>query len=190
MRKLELERYGPAGRELVERGLKEARPKNFNFDAPVSDARAALAALTDQTISPGRRVRMPHDAACCHAALWLLFDFMKESHDLSQNVATPSGSYWHGILHRREPDPSNAKYWFHRVGEHPVFPELLDDAKEIAGALPELKALVSAAVWNAALFTDLCCGNPVGKLAETLLEIQRREWALLFDHNYSKAFAP
>ena len=134
---------------------------------------------------------MPHDAQALQAALWLLFDFMKESHDISQAIATPSGSYWHGILHRREPDAFNAKYWMARVGEHPIFPELLSDAKEIAAHAPDqigdkLNELKS---WDAAWFTDRCCAEAEPSVTEALLEIQRREWALLFDYNFGKAFA-
>ena len=125
-------------------------------------------------------------------ALWLRFDFMSESHDISQAIATPSGSYWHGILHRREPDAFNAKYWMARVGEHPIFSELLCDAKEIAANAPDsgIAAAVSALkTWDAAWFTDQCCSAQDSRATSMLLEIQRREWALLFDHNFSKAFA-
>ena len=43
-------------------------------------------------------------AACCLCGLWLLHDFLDESHSLSQEITTDTGSYWHGIMHRREPD--------------------------------------------------------------------------------------
>ena len=51
-------------------------------------------------------------AACCLAGVWLLHDYLDESHTISQRIDTPSGSFWHGIMHRREGDFSNAKYWF------------------------------------------------------------------------------
>src|SRR5262245_2525262 len=109
MREIEHQSYGPSACELIGQALKEGLPKTLPFGTPVADARAALQSMTDQTISNNRRVRMPHDAEALRAGLWLLFDYMEESHELSQKIATPSGSYWHAILHRREPDPSNAK---------------------------------------------------------------------------------
>ncbi len=52
------------------------------------------------------------------AALWLYADELDRSHTISQGIETPTGSYWHGIMHRREGDFSNSKYWFRRTGNH------------------------------------------------------------------------
>ena len=191
MRHISTDNYGPAAKELIARATEAKRPQTLIFATPDAGAEPALRAMTDQTVSKNRRVRMPHDAQALQAALWLLFDFMKESHDISQAIATPSGSYWHGILHRREPDAFNAKYWMARVGEHPIFPELLSDAKEIAARAPDQigNKLTEQKSWDAAWFTDRCCSETESSVTEALLEIQRREWALLFDYNFSKAFA-
>lgn len=191
MRDIPTDNYGPAAKELIARAAEAKRPQTLVFAAPDAGAEAALRVMSDQTISKNRRVRMPHDAQALQAAFWLLFDFMKESHDISQTIATPSGSYWHGVLHRREPDAFNAKYWMARVGEHPIFPELLNDAHEIAARVPnqispKLNELKS---WDAAWFTDQCCSEMEPPTKEVLLEIQRREWSLLFDYNFGKAFA-
>src|SRR4029079_6033740 len=54
----------------------------------------------------------------CLAGLWLVYDFLDESHRISQDIDTSTGSFWHGVMHRREGDFSNGKYWFRRVGSH------------------------------------------------------------------------
>ncbi|MCW8133429.1 MAG: hypothetical protein KIS92_24005 [Planctomycetota bacterium] len=201
MREIKTDRYGPAAKALIDRARQEGRPKTLFFAAPAEAARADLHALTDATISKDKKVRMPHDAECLKSALWLLYDFMPESHGVSQKVATPSGSYWHAILHRREvdtgaregglPPRDNARYWFSRVGEHPIFSELIRDAREIAGAQPPeaLKELVTHDAWDPDVMVKLCTSPQDGETTRLLLEIQRREWEILFDHNFEKAFA-
>lgn len=64
------------------------------------------------------KISRPDAAAAVMAGMWLLFDFLDESHELSQSLSDEWGAYWHGIMHRREPDPGNATYWFRRIGEN------------------------------------------------------------------------
>src|SRR5690606_33004536 len=54
------------------------------------------------------------------AGLWLYVDELDRSHQASQRIETPTGSFWHAIMHRREGDVSNSKYWFRRTGKHPA----------------------------------------------------------------------
>lgn len=58
------------------------------------------------------------------AAIWLLAGELNTSHEVSQTLETEEGAYWHGIMHRREGDFWNAKYWFRKVGAHPVLERL------------------------------------------------------------------
>ena len=58
------------------------------------------------------------------AGLWLLAGELDKSHAISQASDSPAGSFWHGIMHRREGDFGNAKYWFRRVGKHSVLTSL------------------------------------------------------------------
>lgn len=111
------------------------------------------------------------------SGLYLYFGGYDESHSLSQEIASPEGSFWHGIMHRQEPDPANAGYWFRRVGEHPVFPALRD-AAEAAGFSVREK-------WDPFSFIDFCdrAGRKPGSREEkTAMAVQLAEWQLLFDY--------
>ena len=66
------------------------------------------------------------------SGLYLYFSCRDEAHELAQSDGSMEGSYWHAIIHRQEPDPGNSRYWFHHVGAHPVFAELLEKAGTIA----------------------------------------------------------
>jgi hypothetical protein len=100
------------------------------------------------------------------AGLHLLYDDLNGSHSLSQTVEgrgkNHNGDYWHAILHRREPDYDNAKYWFRRVGSHPVFNELPDELERIHSSIPSksldqwANRLVTSDRWDPFAFVDAC----------------------------------
>lgn len=76
------------------------------------EARALVeAALKDPSLAGSPALR---------AGLWLYVDELDRSHTISQDLKDATGSYWHGIMHRREGDFSNSHYWLHRTGRHPA----------------------------------------------------------------------
>jgi hypothetical protein len=153
-------------------------------------ARDALGGLDANGLFAHASIRDRHMAEACLAGLWLLHGFLDESHGLSQRNPTVEGSYWHGIMHRREGDFSNAKYWFRRVGIHTVHPRLAATAREMAAGRGDgAKLLAAVSPWDSGAFVDLCRrAVEVGGAEEELCrQVQQREWALLFDHCYRAA---
>ncbi len=176
---------------VVEQLLREPRLPLLGPGTPNREARGLLDALTDATLLAPAAVRDSRMVAACRAALWLYHDFLDESHEISQGIHTPAGSYWHGIMHRREPDFGNAKYWFHRVGTHPVFEPLHQEAQRLARAESHEAAdfLVKQIRWDPFAFIDLCEASLAGRVPCEMLcrQIQQREWELLFDHCWREA---
>jgi len=126
-------------------------------------------------------IRDPEAALGCLSGLWLYHDFLDESHTISQDLQGWIGSYWHGIMHRREPDPSNAKYWFRRVDPNPVFEALAADAAELGWKV--------GGGWDSFAFVDRCeRERGTGTDGELLCRrVQLREMQLLFDWCYRRA---
>jgi hypothetical protein len=90
------------------------------------------------------------------AGLWLYVDDLERSHTVSQGIETQTGSYWHGIMHRREGDFGNSRYWHNRAAGHPL----------LAGKQDELVCEVEQAK---------------GQDLPDVVQRQREEWAALFE---------
>lgn len=180
--------YGPVFAGLL--GKERLNPLGAGM--PVSDVREELHSLTVEKAFAHTSVADADMAKACLAGIWLLFNYLEESHTISQSIETTTGSLWHGIMHRREGDFFNSKYWFRRVGEHPIFPDLQRTAKEMASAAephPSISFLKNQTKWNPFDFVDLVEACLSGKSPHELLcrQIQQCEWELLFDFSYQKA---
>jgi len=140
----------------------------------------------NQAFKPNRITDKNYSNACI-SGLWLHHDFLNESHKLSQNIPTKSGSFWHGIMHRREGDYWNSKYWFRQVGDHPVLTILQSGVDHFVNAydLPELPQKT----WDPFLFIDMVqkYSGTNSDMEKICKKIQRLEWQLLFDYCYKQA---
>ena len=67
-------------------------------------------------------------SALVKAGLHLLNDDLGRAHVIAQTLeGDATADYWHAIIHRREGDYGNARYWFARTGPHPVLTEIHGD---------------------------------------------------------------
>lgn len=111
---------------------------------------------------------------CCVAAVWLFSDFLDESHTVSQSIPGQEGSYLHGIMHRREGDFSNAKYWFRKAGQLEFFESLANQIQADSVVLPILRK--EMAEFDPFALTDLVASQT----PETIESLERVTFLELF----------
>ena len=139
-------------------------------------------------------------AVSVKSGLLIWNDSMDPAHELLQDATDATGSYWHGIIHRREPDFSNAKYWFRRVGDHPIFPALREQALGVFRSVADtseyarlrLASLEKGDHWDSIAFVDWCeqavkKSNDYPDETDLLEAVQLREIELLVTHSYRQA---
>lgn len=161
--------YGPAVAAILGDGT---RLMPLGSGNPDESKRSLLANFDPLRDLPN--VKDADAAKACHAGLWLYWDFLDESHSISQDLHTPEGSAWHAIMHRREPDAWNSNYWWKRVGNHPFTSKLSDDERLYCSPTEFVH------------FCERVRGKGNGE-EETAKQIQLREWQILFDACYRKS---
>lgn len=156
--------------------LSERPPALF----PTQSADAALSAeILSADLFPGKSGDF---VELCRAGLLLCNDDLDAAHPISQSIETPTGSFWHAIIHRREADFSNANYWWNRTGNHPVFDELHDLILHRVADFPFLDELRASGRWEPRAFTDFCqSAHRSGYLKAQLEEVQRLEMRVLLE---------
>jgi hypothetical protein len=147
---------------------------------PEGDIRDRLQRLASE-IPSGQQ-----EAVLSLALLW--HDHLDASHSLSQNIHSADGSFIHAIMHRREPDYWNSKYWWRQTGAHPAFEPLGQRVTDYLGGrkIAAVQSdLVRGGRWVPDAFVD-ACEAVAGRAADErdvkcLRELQRIEFGVLLE---------
>ncbi|BBH24897.1 hypothetical protein Back11_62420 [Paenibacillus baekrokdamisoli] len=167
------------------------------WDQAIDEDIAALALPEGEALTPESK-----EVIALKAGLHLWNDSLDLSHSYSQQIEDDAtGCYWHAIMHRMEHDYSNANYWFHCAGSHPVKGKLQAKVADwlqhgvILVELPEsriretLVDMKRQSVWNPNALTDIIQLQESGKASEetraALEYIQHLEVTELFAHTLS-----
>jgi hypothetical protein len=111
------------------------------------------------------------------AGLYVYFSRWDEAHETADSAQNPEGCYWHAIVHRQEPDPGNAAYWFRQTGRHAVFPKLREEAARLG--------YNAGLEWDPFGFIKYCESarkRPESEAGALAMRVQLIEWQLLFDY--------
>lgn len=132
----------------------------------------------DAAIAGDRPLKNAEMFALVRGGLLYAVDGIHEAHTIFQDAKGDLGSYWHGMMHRREGDFDNARYWFRRSGVLPVFSEM----HRAASGTSAVQARQSN--WDPYLFTGECEQARFGETEslKELVALQRIEFEVLFDY--------
>lgn len=143
-----------------------------------------LTSSRDELFHP-EKVKHKSFADATVSGLLLWNDCEQEAHTLAQNINSPEGSYFHAIIHRREPDIWNSDYWFNRTGAHPVFPLVYD---YVSKNFPEkiVKKILVKNSWDPKVFNKAVeeAQNDGNAADSDLKTIQHAELLFLIAHSY------
>jgi hypothetical protein len=131
----------------------------------------ALRSLVPFQLGLPNHVAQKTDWDLLHGGLLYAADLLDDAHALFQGANSPEGSYWHGMMHRREGDFENARYWLSRAG-----------AVEGIARLPSFSPTAFASECEESVGRDECPAH--------LLEMQRMEWESMMLWSWQRLATP
>ena len=175
----------PAGMDVIQR-QSDAYTRLTPKEPGTPEVAALLKQLAPEQLFT-RPLRSTDHGRAVLAGLWLYHDFLDASHAISQELHDPDGSFWHAIMHRREGDFSNAKYWYARCRHHPTFGAIAAEGRSAIAGLAQgshLEQLVNDQ-WDPDGFVDVVEAvhrKPHDPLYGAAVALQRAEWRVLLGH--------
>lgn len=136
--------------------------------------------------------------------LWLWHDGLHECHEIAQMHPSKKRDeqareenqligvirtldLWHAIMHRREGDFSNAKYWYARCGDHRAMRMISAMGMDVIGRTTSDQSLlrIVAGEYNPDALVDLVeeiHDRPQDPRYGAAVRLQQMEWEALFQH--------
>jgi hypothetical protein len=133
---------------------------------------------SNPTLAGSADIDLPTTFSLIRGGLLYAVDALDASHKVFQDVTTSLGSYWHGMMHRREGDFDNARYWYRRAGVLPFFAELHGQAANLSSDMARQEN------WDPYLLSGQCeqAVHGAEELAAEMVKLQVLEFEILFDY--------
>ncbi len=153
------------------RKLTPSEPLSWELPGKIRDT-------ADSVLTGGATISDARIFALVRGGLFYASDDLDSAHRIFQDEPGDLGSYWHGMLHRREGDFDNARYWFRRAGLLPCF------SKMHAAASEHSATMAKQPTWDAYLFTGACEQVKFGadELLAECVALQRVEFEVLLNY--------
>lgn len=117
------------------------------------------------------------------AGLFYHHNALDDAHRLVQEATGDAAAYWHAMIHRRERDFENARYWLRRAGEQPSFAEMQARASEVSSNMGRQMT------WDPFLLVHLAEQLRFGAedVRAEVVGLGRVEFEVFFDYCYRQA---
>lgn len=140
----------------------------------------------DATIFGGATLQPNAPVGLVRAGLFYYHNALGDSHTQAAKDGGDTAAYWHGMVHRREGDFENARYWMRRAGEQPIFQELQARAGD---GSPHMGRQSN---WDTFLFIHLCEQYRYGETEykKEIGHLQKVEFAVMFDYVWRQSVVP
>jgi hypothetical protein len=156
--------------------LTPTSPLNYDLSRKLREA-------SDSDLAGGASIADAAMLPFVRGALLYGADELDAAHRIFQDEPSSLGSYWHGMMHRREGDFDNARYWFRCAGRLGVFGKMHDAARS---ASPDM---AKQSTWDAYLLTGQCeqAKHGATELISECVALQKAEFIVLFEDCWQRA---